>query len=470
MMTGLKCVRVKSIPGLIVLLCFSLACLSGCISSSDTPVGPTPSHTSPATPTPAGLPDLVISDLRLEITPEELCADPPQPYRIVVQVVNQGQADVPGFSITLEGQPTQHVPALPAGEHAEFWFYSQTLEITVEIDPLDRVAEENEANNRIVTRLALPSPLTACASTAVPESIFVEPYITLENHTASVLAVDFSPDGNLVASGSVDNTLRLWRVKPGNLLRTMRGHPFPVSAVKFSPNGAMLATGSTDGIIRIWNVSDARLLKELTGHAGRISGLSFSGDGRYLVSGADDFTVRIWRMSNFSLYQLIDEGMSAITGVKFSPDNLSIAWSEANGTVRIRTLAGSWKLVFNLDGLSAHSLDFHPAGDRLAAGFSNGSIHIIDIASGYSIQILKSHTQPVNCLAFTADGRWLVSGSKDGSARLWSAEEDGLQASPRQIFSGHSDAIRCISLSPDGKLLASGSEDETVRLWRLPTE
>ncbi len=460
----------KSLPGFIVLLCFSLASLSGCISSSNSPVGPTPSNTSPTTPTVLGLPDLVINDLGLEITPEELCADPPKPYRILVQIKNQGKANAAEFSISMENQPSQQIAALSAGETVDLWFSSKTLQISLQIDPFSQVTEENEANNRIATHLAIPSNLAACSSTPIPRSLFVDPLLTLENHTAKVLAVDFSPDGNLVASGSVDNTLRLWRVDPGNLLRTMRGHPFPVVAVKFSPNGTMLATGSTDGLIRIWRVSDAKLLNEISGHAGRISGLNFSSDGRYLVSSAEDFTVRIWRMSDFRLYQMIDEGMSTITSVTFSPDDQSIAWSETNGALRIRTLAGAWQLVLNFDTLSANVVIYNRAGTRLAAGFSDGSVHIIDIQSSDTIQILRSHAQPVTSLAFTPDEHWLISASQDGTARLWAATEIGFLDTPTLIFSGHSEAIRSISVSPPGDLLASASDDKTVRIWRIPEE
>lgn len=470
MMTGWFISWKRFLQSCIVLFVFLLPGLSGCITGGGTPPGPTPSNTSLPTATPTGLPDLLISDLRLEITPEELCTNPATPYNILIQVKNQGQTDAGPFALAMQEQPSQQIASLPAGESAEFRFTSNTLEIAVQVDLLSQVVEENEANNRIFTHLALPSPPPACASTPAPRSLFVGPLLTLEGHTARVLSVDFSPDGNLVASGSVDNTLRLWRVKPGNLLRTMRGHPFPVVSLKFSPNGALLATGSTDGILRIWRVSDARLLQEIGGHAGRITSLSFSGDGKYLVSCAEDFTVRVWRMSDYRLYQMIDEGMSSITSVAFSPDNQNIAWSETNGTVRIRTLAGAWKLVLAFDGISANSVAYHPSGDRLAVGFSDGSIRIIDSASGEIVQFLKSHTLALTRVVFSPDGRWLVSASLDGTTRLWAAAKNGYQESPALIFSGHIGAVRSISISPSGALLSSGADDNTVRLWQIPGE
>ena len=80
---------------------------------------------------------------------------------------------------------------------------------------------------------------------------------TLHGHTYSVESVAFSPDGKILASGSVDHTIKLWDVATGTLLRTLSGHTSFVESVAFSPDGKILASGSYDKTIKLWDVEAA---------------------------------------------------------------------------------------------------------------------------------------------------------------------------------------------------------------------
>ncbi|MFN3422895.1 MAG: WD40 repeat domain-containing protein, partial [Armatimonadota bacterium] len=117
---------------------------------------------------------------------------------------------------------------------------------------------------------------------------------TLEGHTNWVWSVSFSPDGQILASGSYDDTVKLWRVSDGRLLRTLVGHTSGVSSVSFSPDGQILASGSYDKTVKLWRVSDGRLLRTLVGHTDRVWSVSFSPDGQILASGGGDKTIKLW--------------------------------------------------------------------------------------------------------------------------------------------------------------------------------
>jgi len=107
----------------------------------------------------------------------------------------------------------------------------------------------------------------------------------------SINSLSFSPDGNLLASGSDDKTTKLWDVKSGSLVRTLSGHTSYVYSVAFSPDGNLLASGSGDKTTKLWDVKSGSLIRTLTGHTDPVYSVAFSPDGNLLASGSSDGTL-----------------------------------------------------------------------------------------------------------------------------------------------------------------------------------
>ncbi|MGB4267669.1 MAG: PDZ domain-containing protein, partial [Spirochaetota bacterium] len=117
---------------------------------------------------------------------------------------------------------------------------------------------------------------------------------TLGRHDDDVLSVAFSPNGELLASGSLDNTVKLWNIIDKTCIATLKGHEKDVKSVAFSPDGKLLASGSRDKTIKLWNVAGKTCIATLAGHEEEVYSVAFSPDGKLLASGSADNTIKLW--------------------------------------------------------------------------------------------------------------------------------------------------------------------------------
>ncbi len=468
-----------------MLVCFCMLSLAGCgLGKASPEPSQTVSSTQPPTDTVVLMPDLVIRSVTLITDPSAPCPlpdessssldgeyqneGPDSPFSMNIRVENQGNGFTGPFIIQLNLDQQLVNPGLQPGEAKEIIFPGYDSSPRVMVDATSLVVESNETNNQIFQRLYLPTLAPECVPTPAPRVAIQQALAVLEGHTAKVWDAEFSPDGKVIISGSVDDTLRLWNVEQFRLIRTMQGHPFPILNLKYSPNGATVATGSTDGVLRLWDVASGRLSQSLEGHIGWITGLDISRDGRWLASSAEDSTVRLWRLPQGTLAQIIDEGMTDVRSVVFSPDSYAIAWGEGDGQIRLRTVSGVWWQSIKVSSHSISSLVFSPDGSLLACGDADGVIRIWRIKDGDLLQTLRAHTDAVNDLAFSPDGQWMLSASKDKTLRLWQSDDAHFLAQPVMIFQGHTGSVTSVDFSPVALLVVSGSEDGSLRLWSVP--
>jgi WD40 repeat protein len=115
-----------------------------------------------------------------------------------------------------------------------------------------------------------------------------------QGHTGAIRSIAFSLDGDLMASASADQTVRVWKVATGACQAILRGHTREVSAAVFHPDGTRIASAGRDQTIRLWEVATGEQVARLLGHTNYVGSLAFSPDGKTLASASGDGTVRLW--------------------------------------------------------------------------------------------------------------------------------------------------------------------------------
>jgi WD40 repeat protein/tRNA A-37 threonylcarbamoyl transferase component Bud32 len=295
----------------------------------------------------------------------------------------------------------------------------------------------------------------------------------LKGHSSDVNSVAFAFDGQTLASGSDDKTIKVWNLATGKEIRTLKGHSRWVWTVAFSPDGQTLASGSDDKTIKVWNSATGKEIYTLKGHSEGVAAVAYSPDGKILASGSLDKMIKLWNLATGKEIRTFKGHSKAVAAVAFSPDNKTFASGSWDKTIKLwnlatgketRTLKGHSELVL--------SVTFSPDGKNLASGSKDKTIKLWNLADGREIRTLKGHSDKINSVAYvqragdskTANDVTLVSGSNDNTIKLWNP------ATGQEILTWKRDSgyIYSVAISRDGKTIASGGSAENIlKIWRI---
>ena len=286
--------------------------------------------------------------------------------------------------------------------------------------------------------------------------------LTLRGHSNWVNSVAWSGDSQTLASGSDDNTVKLWNVQTGDCVRTLEGHGNSVLSVAW--NGDTLASGSHDNTVKLWNVQSGECVRTLEGHSDSVRSVAWNGDT--LASGSHDKTVKLWNVQSGDCVRTLEGHSSGVRSVAWSGDSQTLASGSFDKTVKLWNVQ-SGDCVRTLEGHSnwVRSVAWSADSQTLASGSDDNTVKLWNVQSGECVRTLEGHSHWVNSVAWSGDSLTLASGSLDKTVKLWNVQTGDCV----RTLEGHSHWVRSVAWSGDSLTLASGSDDNTVKLWNVQT-
>ncbi len=272
---------------------------------------------------------------------------------------------------------------------------------------------------------------------------------------AQANALAYSTDGNTLAAGLADNSLRLFNVGEGKEIKNIPGHTGPITALLYSPKGDVLFSASTDKSIRLWNPADG-VAKGQFAHAGPVTGIAIARDGTRLAAGGDK-SVSLWTLADSKPAGTITLP-SEVKSVGFSPDGQKLAVACVDGKVRLFGIDGKLQEIFAHEGPAA-SVVFHPDGKRVISSSADKTARIWTstfVGQGH-------HTGPVRQVLVTPQGDRAFSVGDDRHLRIWDAKTGKeIKAIP-----SHDAAVVGLALTADLSKAITAGADKTAKVWNV---
>ena len=305
-------------------------------------------------------------------------------------------------------------------------------------------------------------------------------------HAASVYSVAYSPDGRVIASGSDDKTIKLWDAATGKQLRSLAGHTARVNSVAFSPDGRLIASGSEDATVKLWAAATGKAFRSLTGHMYEVYSVAFSPDGRTIASGSEDRTIKLWDVeTGKELRSLIVSSLKEngrVRSVAFSPDGKLLASGDGDNAIKVWDVA-TGKQLRSLESIGVrasnniargrslgpravgvNSIAFSPDGKSIVSGNGDNTIVLWNVETGNQLGTLRGHVGPVLSVTFSPDGKVIAGSSEDRAILLWDTRTGMRLRSIETEYPAYS-----VAFSPDGKVITSGSYGGAIELWDAAT-
>jgi WD40 repeat protein len=381
--------------------------------------------------------------------------NPTVPFLTTVTITDVPSTEIPTPTYTLTLRPSETATSIPTPRDTDIATATPTVTLTSS-----------------ATRTPSPS------DTISPSNAGRVSQITTLYNQGRINDIAFTPDGSSLVSVDLDNTIKIWDIATGNVVRSWQQTGVWVIAV--SPDGTLIAGGGTDNKIYVWALQTGNSVTTLQGHTAAVSSIDFNPTCSSLlsecevglVSGGFDNRVRLWNLETGNS-RVLNGHVNPVVVVAFNPNGQSVVSGSSNGAMiewnvrtqrQISTLRGHSSTVSAI-AFSTNCVDLRGLCTFLMASSGDDRrVLLWDALAGQQIDELhNTHTAAIRSLAFNPDGQLLVTGSSDFTGRILDIQNDR----ELKVLSQHTNFVSVITFSPNGQLIASGSTDETVKLWGL---
>jgi len=279
----------------------------------------------------------------------------------------------------------------------------------------------------------------------------------------------YHPATNLLTVCFDNGLFSLYEIPSFSNIHSLSMASSPISTVTINKTGEWLAMGSSKtGQLLVWeHASESNILKQ-SSHLDALTTLSYSPDSTRIITGADDGLIKIWDIASGFHIATFTEHTSAVTASAYSRRGNILFTSSLDGSVRawdmlryrnFRTFTAPTRLSFSC-------LAIDPSAEVVcAASHDSFDIHLWSVQTGALLDQLSGHEGPISTLAFTPDGRYLVSGSWDHTIRVWSVFDRSQTSEVLQLTSD----LLCIAIRPDSAQIAASTLDGSLTFWSLNT-
>lgn len=418
----------------------------------------------------------------------------------------------------LHGYNVYSVAFSPDAERIAFSTYDTKKVVLWDVISKEHNIHELSGHSELILSTAFSHDGSKIVSASIDKTIKIwdtkslKEIFTINGHTGPVRTAYYSSDDKYILSSSNDSTARLWNAKTHKEIRRFEGHEAIIQSARFNSRNDKIVTSSNDGTVRVWDVKSGRLIQTLIDPSNKkiyYSDACFSPDGENVYASAHDGTIKKWKWETGELNKVYYGHTSGVYSISCTSDGTTlvssgekniIIWNSETGDiikklnlhsttiygVDISTndsliVSGSpdgrviiWKdlqaipqekVVLQFTHGEVMKVKYSIDGNRMACGFEDGTVSILDVNNNTEIKTLCGHMDRVTSIDYAPDGNSIASASIDGSVIIW----DNNAGKILHRISGHLSMVTSVCYSPDGTQLASSSFDGTIRLWDMET-